>query len=54
MIQLQIFIFSDYGNERNIDRKTATDDFSRPQTLADASAVDSTKRIAREGVVEIT
>lgn len=47
---------SDYGHERNIDRKTTTDDFCHPQTLslADASAVDSTKRIAREVVVEIT
>lgn len=44
MIQLQIFIFQ------------IMDDFCHPQTLslADASAVDSTKRIAREVVVEIT
>lgn len=55
MIQLQIFIFSDYGHERNIDRNPRQTTFvTHRLSLADASAVDSTKRITREGVVEIT
>lgn len=49
MIQLQIFIFKIMDTSG-----TLTERPQQTTSFADASAVDSTKQIAREGVVEIT